>query len=214
MKTDSIAWLRLWAKSLYRSCAGSHFYGIEYGIWAGLGPIGNTEKKNWANCEQLLRFFFHVFKWKKKSKYFLKNVLKLETCIIYHLCVYMFFYFIFCLKYAKYSQSIEYLFTGVTLLPGDFYIMTLIVSVQNSSWNNNHYWNYQKILKNLKMTVQRKNIILNAKTCHFMKEPSFAIIWVKWVSQFHRKNQPVVARSLPIICRCCPRILIAVTFPT
>ena len=30
------------SKSLYRSCAGSHFYGTEYEIWADFGPAGNT----------------------------------------------------------------------------------------------------------------------------------------------------------------------------
>ena len=30
---------------IYRSSAGSHFYGTEYEIWAGFGPVGNTEKK-------------------------------------------------------------------------------------------------------------------------------------------------------------------------
>ena len=33
------------AKSLYRSHAGRHFYGTENEIWAGFGPVGNTEKK-------------------------------------------------------------------------------------------------------------------------------------------------------------------------
>ena len=32
------------AKSLYRSCTGSHFYGTEYEIWADFGLDGNTEK--------------------------------------------------------------------------------------------------------------------------------------------------------------------------
>ena len=32
-------------KSLYISCAGSHFYGTEHEIWADFGPVGNTEKK-------------------------------------------------------------------------------------------------------------------------------------------------------------------------
>ena len=35
-----------WPKSLYRSRAGRHFYGTENEIWAGFGPVGNTEKKN------------------------------------------------------------------------------------------------------------------------------------------------------------------------
>ena len=30
---------------LYRSRAGRHFYGAENVIWAGFGPVGNTEKK-------------------------------------------------------------------------------------------------------------------------------------------------------------------------
>ena len=32
-------------KSLYRSHAGSHFYGTEYEILADFGPVGYTEKK-------------------------------------------------------------------------------------------------------------------------------------------------------------------------
>ena len=31
-------------KTTYRSRAGRHFYGTENEIWAGFGPIGNTEK--------------------------------------------------------------------------------------------------------------------------------------------------------------------------
>ena len=37
--------LECWNQSLYRSRAGSHFYGTEYEIWADFGPVGNTEKK-------------------------------------------------------------------------------------------------------------------------------------------------------------------------
>ena len=52
----------------------SNFYGTEIEIWpAGFGPIGNTEKKNWADYEQLLRSgFFHVFRGKKIFEIFLK----------------------------------------------------------------------------------------------------------------------------------------------
>ena len=39
----------------------SIFYGTEIEIVAGFGPVGNTEKKNWANYEQLLRSFFFMF---------------------------------------------------------------------------------------------------------------------------------------------------------
>ena len=35
-----------YTKLLYRSCAGSHFYGTEYEIWADFKPVGNTEKKD------------------------------------------------------------------------------------------------------------------------------------------------------------------------
>ena len=52
-------------KSLYRSRAGRHFYGTENEIWAGFGPVGNTEKNGGAYYEQLLRVFFHVFRGKK-----------------------------------------------------------------------------------------------------------------------------------------------------
>ena len=38
--------LLLTPKSLYRCRAERHFYGTENVIWAGFGPIGNTEKKS------------------------------------------------------------------------------------------------------------------------------------------------------------------------
>ena len=34
----------LYAKSMYISCAGSHFYGTEYEIWADFERVGSTEK--------------------------------------------------------------------------------------------------------------------------------------------------------------------------
>ena len=55
------------SKSLYRRHAGIHFYGTENVIWAGFGPVSNTEKKIiWADYEQLLRAFFSCFHGKKK----------------------------------------------------------------------------------------------------------------------------------------------------
>ena len=39
----------------------SHFYGTEYEIWADFGLVGNTEKKVWADYEQLLRSVFSCF---------------------------------------------------------------------------------------------------------------------------------------------------------
>ena len=61
-----------WAKSLYRSRAGRHFYGTENVFWAGFGPVGKTEKKSaWADYEQLLRAVFSCFQGQKKiSKFF------------------------------------------------------------------------------------------------------------------------------------------------
>ena len=38
----------------------SIFYGSEIEIWAGFGPVGNTEKKIWAKYEQLLRVCFFM----------------------------------------------------------------------------------------------------------------------------------------------------------
>ena len=43
--------MELQAKSLYRSRAQRHFYGTENYIWAGFGPVGNTEKKNWNQLQ-------------------------------------------------------------------------------------------------------------------------------------------------------------------
>ena len=48
-------------KSLYRSRAGRHFNGTENVIWAGFGPVGNTEKKFGVDYEQLLRAVFSCF---------------------------------------------------------------------------------------------------------------------------------------------------------
>ena len=36
------------AKSLHKRRAGRHFYGTENEIWAGFGPVGNTEKKRFG----------------------------------------------------------------------------------------------------------------------------------------------------------------------
>ena len=60
-------------KSLYRSRVGRHFYGTENEIWAGFGPVGNTEKKLGADYEQLLRVVFSCFQGQINTlKFFLK----------------------------------------------------------------------------------------------------------------------------------------------
>ena len=59
------------AKSLQRSPAVGDSYGTGIEIWAGFGPVGNIEKKVWADYEQLLRVFFSCFQGQKNVK---KNV--------------------------------------------------------------------------------------------------------------------------------------------
>ena len=52
-------------KSLYRSCAGSNFYGTEIEIWAGFGPVDSTYWIMgwlWAT----LAGSFSMFSWAKK----------------------------------------------------------------------------------------------------------------------------------------------------
>jgi hypothetical protein len=43
----------------------SNFYRTEIEIWAGFGPVGSTEKKIGADCEQLLRAVLSCFHGKK-----------------------------------------------------------------------------------------------------------------------------------------------------
>ena len=47
------------------------FYGAEIEIWAGLGPVGNTEKKIGADYEQHLWTSFHG---QNKISIFFKNI--------------------------------------------------------------------------------------------------------------------------------------------
>ena len=56
-------------KSLQRSPTVGDFYGTGIEIWAGLGPVGITEKKTiWADYEQLLRPVFSSFRGQKETK--------------------------------------------------------------------------------------------------------------------------------------------------
>ena len=48
----------------------SNFYGTEFKIWAGFGPVGKNEKKMGANYEQLLRLDFSCLQGQKKTKHF------------------------------------------------------------------------------------------------------------------------------------------------
>ena len=62
------------AKSLYRSCGGSHFYGTEYEIWADFWPVVNTEKKWGADYEQIMMLIFYIFVGKKNVKFSLNTL--------------------------------------------------------------------------------------------------------------------------------------------
>ena len=65
----------MWAKSLYRSRAGRHFYGIENKIWAGLGPVGNMQKNFGADYEQLFRAASSCFHGQKIGLIFFEIIL-------------------------------------------------------------------------------------------------------------------------------------------
>ena len=51
-----------------RSPAVGDFYGTGIEIWAGFRPVGNTEKKIWADYEQLLRLVISCLHGQKKLK--------------------------------------------------------------------------------------------------------------------------------------------------
>ena len=69
-------------KSLYISPAVTNFYGTEIEIFAGFGPVGNTEKKIWADYEQLLRAVSPCFHGQNKILIFLLNIVAsaLKSC--------------------------------------------------------------------------------------------------------------------------------------
>ena len=60
---------------------GRRFLGKISDIWAGFGPVGNTEKKNWADDEQLLRAVFPCFQGQKKFCFENNVVSALKCCI-------------------------------------------------------------------------------------------------------------------------------------
>ena len=59
----------------------SNFYETEIEIWAGLGPVGNTEKKIGADYEQLLRSVFSCFQGQTKNFFLNIVVSALKSCI-------------------------------------------------------------------------------------------------------------------------------------
>ena len=58
------------------------FYGTGIEIWVGFGLIDCTEKRVWADYEQLFKVNFHVFRGKNVN--FLKNIVvsALKSCIV------------------------------------------------------------------------------------------------------------------------------------
>ena len=56
------------SKSLYISRAASNFYRTGIEIWAGFGPVGNTEKTIGADYEQLLRSVFSCSQGQKHNQ--------------------------------------------------------------------------------------------------------------------------------------------------
>ena len=74
-------------------------------IWAGFGRVGSIEKNEWADYEQLLRMFFHVFRDKKLKK-------KSSTILVQSVCKYFFSYFrVFLFRYQIF---ISYFFLSLT----------------------------------------------------------------------------------------------------
>ena len=72
--------VRTLLKSLYISPVVSTFYGTDIEIWAGFGSVRSTEKKCWADYEQLLRVFFFMF---SESIFFIYIVVSpIKSCII------------------------------------------------------------------------------------------------------------------------------------
>ena len=72
------------AKSLYRSRAGRHFYGTENEIWAGFGPVDNTEKQIWGRLWATFEGSFFMFLGAKKQfNLFFNNIVAsaLKSCI-------------------------------------------------------------------------------------------------------------------------------------
>ena len=120
----------MWPKSLYRSRAGRHFYGTENVIWAGIGPIGNTEKKKFGPImSNFWERFFHVFRCKNFFNFFLhpktwKNHPQKLLMIGPN------FFFQYC-QSAQHQTKLHLVFhKNVSLC--DFYIMTLAESLRRT----------------------------------------------------------------------------------
>ena len=111
-----VKYISFWSKSLYRSHAGRQFYGTKIDIWAGLGPVGSTEKKIgpimsnfyimtliimkypflWGNYENIWQIRFWAC-WGQRSLIRQKlgicvwNTIKIRRWVAAHMCVLLHF---------------------------------------------------------------------------------------------------------------------------
>ena len=80
------------AKSLYISREVSNIYGTEIEIWAVVGLVVNTEKKNWADYEQLRRAFFFMLSWAKKNQIYFRKYCRVCAKKLHNWKVIFFFF--------------------------------------------------------------------------------------------------------------------------
>ena len=66
LKRDTKLSRYIQAKSFCISREVNNFFETEIQIWAGFGPIGDTEKKIGDDCEQLSEGGFFMFSWANK----------------------------------------------------------------------------------------------------------------------------------------------------
>ena len=158
-----------------QSHAGRHFFGTENVIWAGFGPIGNTEKKSLGRLWATFQDGFFMFS--GEFFYFFENVVAsaLKSCII---TIWEIFKFCLPLKTWKTryqiglnSQSIVYWPIGDTSLR-DFYIMTLVWSACQTNWKCWKLW-YLQAGEDIIISVHIQTLK------NFMKKPKALFIF-KW----------------------------------
>lgn len=80
----------LQANLLYINQAVSNFYGTEFVIWAGFGPVGSIEKKIGLQSMLFLRAVFSCF---HRQFFFLNIVLTVRTEKLHYISLIIFFFF-------------------------------------------------------------------------------------------------------------------------
>ena len=81
-------------RSLYRSRAGSHFYGTEYEIWADFGPVGNTEKKSFGPIMSNFWGGFFMFSLAKQMLKFFEKHCSFHTKMLRNIFFIDFYFFL------------------------------------------------------------------------------------------------------------------------